>query len=250
MATWLDTFFYNFDHSILEAVHNFTLATGEIFTLPLEMITFLANGGICMLLLGALLCCFQKSRRVGLTVLFAVGCGAVITNLALKNMVVRTRPYADQTRDIYQWWVYISENSFFGFTVSDHSFPSGHTTATAAAMTAIFRSTNKKKSWPVFILVVLMGFSRLYLMVHYPTDVLAGLIAGVIGAIAGFYLIKLLYRFINSHGDNRLVRFYLDFDLIVFIRGLLGSKSAVNEAETVNIPSNGAENSQTDRDEQ
>ena len=247
MANWLDTFCYPFDHAILQAVHKFTEATNGFFTLPLEMITFLANKGLCMILLGLLLCCFVKSRRVGVTVLFAIACGALITNVTLKNIVVRARPYADVTRDIHQWWVYISENSFFGFTVSDHSFPSGHTTSTMAAMTGVFLATNKKKSWPVFILVALMGFSRLYLMVHYPTDVLAGLLAGLLGAVAGYYLCKLLYRFIDTHGGNRLVRFYNSFDLIAFFRGL-GRKKAENAtaegADDADIPANGTENSE------
>ena len=253
MATWLDTFCYPFDHAILAAVHRFTEATNGFFTLPLEMITFLANKGLCMILLGLVLCCFLKSRRQGLTVLFAIACGALITNIALKNIVVRARPYADVTRDLHQWWVYISENSFFGFTVSDHSFPSGHTTSTMAAMTALFLTTNKKKSWPVFILVALIGFSRLYLMVHYPTDVLAGLVAGAIGAVGGYYLCKLVYRFMERHSDWRLVRLYNSFDLIAFFRGL-----GKNDAEKVtdqapdsaNIPANGMRNSENQAEDE
>ena len=229
MANWLDTAFRAFDHGILQAVHGFTTATNGIFTLPLEIITFLANKGLGMILLGLLLCCFAKSRRVGVTVLFAIACGALITNVTVKNIVERARPF-ESSESIRQWWIYISENSFFDFTVSDHSFPSGHATATMAAMTAVFASTNKKKSWPVFILVFLMCFSRLYLMVHYPTDVLVGVLAGAIGAIGGYWLVKLLYRFLSNHSDNRLVRIYNNFDLIAFFRGS-GHKKAASAPE-------------------
>lgn len=220
MANWLDTVCYPFDHAILKAIHSFTVFTNGIFTLPMEIITFFANDGLCMILLGLVLCCFLKSRRTGVTVLFAIVCGALITNVVLKNAVVRPRPYADEARAFYEWWVYINDRSFFGFTVSDHSFPSGHTTSATAAMTAIFLSTNKKKSWPVFIFAALMGFSRMYLMVHYPTDVLAGLIAGVLGAIGGYYLTKLFYWFIEKHADWRLVRFYNSFDIVVLCKKL------------------------------
>lgn len=247
MASWLDTFWYPFDHAILEAVHRFAEATSGIFTLPLEIVTFFANSGLGMIFLALLLCCFCKTRRVGLCALFAIGCGAVITNVVLKNIVERARPFADTTRDLHQWWLWISDNSFFNFTVSDHSFPSGHTTATMAAMTGIFLSTPKKKSWPVFIFVFLMGFSRLYLMVHYPTDVLAGLIAGALGAIGGYFIVKLGYfLFIDRHPDWKLVRFYNTFDLWEFCKGLFGKK----EPADANIPANGIEKAENSDAEQ
>lgn len=243
MAHWLDTVCYPFDHAILEAIHNFTLSTGGFFTLLLEIITFFANDGLGMIFLGLVLCCFAKSRRVGMTVLFSVACGALITNVALKNIVVRPRPYADITRDIHQWWVYITEHSFFKFTVSDHSFPSGHTTATVAAMSAVFLTTDKKKSWPVFIFAALMGFSRMYLMVHYPTDVLAGLLAGALGAVGGYFLVKLLYRVLEKRRDNKLVGFYYSFDVIALFKGKKEVESAADSEES---PETGRENKEND----
>lgn len=246
MAHWLDTVFYPFDHGILQAVHSFTEWSNGIFTLPLELITMLANSGLGMIFLGFILCAFLKSRRTGLTVLFSIACGALITNVALKNIVVRARPYADVTRDLHQWWLWISENSFCGFTVSDHSFPSGHTTATMAAMTGIFLTTPKKKSWPVFIFVFLMGFSRLYLMVHYPTDVLAGLLAGAVGAVGGYFLCNLLYsKVIKPHSDWKLVRFYNTFDLYAFVLGLF-KKHPTDAADPAEKPLDGSENNTTD----
>ena len=249
MAHWLDTVCYPFDYAILSAIHRFTEATNGAFTLPLEMITFLANKGLCMILLGLLLCCFLKSRRTGVTVLFAIACGALITNIVLKNAVVRPRPYADEARVFYEWWVYISDRSFFGFTVSDHSFPSGHTTSAMAAMTAVFLTTSKKKSWPVFIFAALMGFSRMYLMVHYPTDVLAGLLAGALGAIGGYFLVKLLYRLIEKHSEWPLIRFYNSFDLIALFRKLLrkkqGDDAAAPACEATEAAVNAVEKEQT-----
>lgn len=253
MANWLDTFFYPFDHAILEAVHRFTVWSNGIFTLPLELITMLANSGLGMILLGLILCTFLKSRRQGFTVLFAIACGALITNVALKNIVVRARPY--ETVPLFaQWRDYILGIDFFDFHVSDHSFPSGHTTATTAAMTAIFLTTEKKKSWPVFIFVALMGFSRLYLMVHYPTDVLAGLIAGLIGAVGGYYLVKLGYRLIiDRHPDWRIVRFYNSFDLIALFGKLFGKKEKKDlpaDGNSTEIPDNGIEKAENEEAEE
>ena len=245
MAHWLDTVFYGFDYAILEAIHSFALSTNGFFTPLVRAITVLADDGIGMILLGLILSLFRRTRKIGFCVLGGIMVGALITNVAVKNLVARPRPFADQTRVFYEWWQTIGAHP-----ESIHSFPSGHTTATMAAMTGIFLTTKKRYSWPALLFALVMGFTRMYLVVHYPTDVLAGLIAGVIGAIAGFYLIKLVYRYIDSHGDNRLVRFYLNFDLIVFVRGLLGKKSTANEAENVNIPSNGAENGHSDCDGQ
>ena len=71
---------------------------------------------------------------------------------------------------------------------SDKSFPSGHTTAAFATMVPVFLVGNKKVSWTALIFAFLMGVSRIYLVVHYPSDVLGGLIVGTIAGILGTLL--------------------------------------------------------------
>ena len=208
MAIWLDSFCYPLDHAILEAIHNFAVATGGALTPLIEAYTILADKGIGMILLGLLLACFRRTRKVGLCVLFAVACGALITNVTLKNIIARPRPFADRTRDFYEWWVWIGAHP-----ESVNSFPSGHTTAATAAMTAIFLTTNRKYSWTALLFAVGMGFTRMYLMVHYPTDVLAGFVAGALGGVAALFILRTVWGYIERNPDKKVCRFLLHFDL-------------------------------------
>lgn len=219
MAHWLDTVCYAFDHAILGAIHNFTVSTDGFFDLPMKFISLLGEEGIGLILLGLLLFCFKKTRRQGFCVLLAIICGAVITNILLKNIVARPRPFADEARAFYTWWQYIGAPH-----ASKNSFPSGHTTSAMAAMTALFLTANKKYSWTAFIFAALMGLSRMYLMVHYPTDVLGGLIAGALGAIGGYFLSRLILSLCERHTDKPFIRFVLQFDLAVLIKRLFHRK--------------------------
>ena len=75
-------------------------------------------------------------------------------------------------------------------TESDKSFPSGHTTAAFSAMTAIFLVGNKRVSWLAFLFGILMGISRIYLGVHYASDVLGGILVGLIAGSAAVFIIS------------------------------------------------------------
>ena len=224
MAYWLNTVCADFDHAILSAIRAFTEATNGIFTTPMHVVSFFAHDGLCMILLGLLLLCFRKTRRAGLCVCGAILIGALITNVALKNIVARPRPYADVGGIYYGWW-----QSVGAPLESDLSFPSGHTTATMAAMSGIFLTTKKKYSWTVYIFVALMGFSRMYLMVHYPTDVLGGLLAGAIGAALSYLAVRAAWKWIEANPDRRICRFVLTFDPIDTWRAWRASKHASNE---------------------
>ena len=85
--------------------------------------------------------------------------------------------------EYYNWWKYVG-----GLHYKEFSFPSGHTTATMAAMMCIFLTCNKKYSWLVFIFVALMGLSRNYFMVHYPTDILGGIMVGGVSGIIAYII--------------------------------------------------------------
>ena len=91
-----------------------------------------------------------------------------------------------------------------------YSFPSGHTSAAMAGVTAFFIwSKNKKISWLAFIYVVLMGASRNYLMVHFPSDVMVGVIVGLIGAILAHYLIEWLFGCLDKK-DSKIAHYLLN----------------------------------------
>lgn len=197
MAEWLDTAFAGFDSAILRAMHVLALRAGGFFTPFLQFVSLFAWKGLGMILLGAVLLFPRRTRRCGLLILLAVLFGALVTNLILKPNVARARPYADAAGQFSEWWHCVG-----AATESDFSFPSGHATATTAAMTALFLSFRRRYSFPALIFAGLMGVSRLYLMVHYPTDVLAGALVGALCAVAAFFALRAVWKRLPP--DSRL----------------------------------------------
>ena len=168
MAEWLDTVFAGFDFTILRAIHEFAVATGGFFTPLMYFVSIFAWKGLGMVLLGAALLVPRRTRRAGLCVLLAVLLGALVTNLWLKPAVARPRPYAAGS-ELYRWWIFAG-----GARESDLSFPSGHTASAFAAAFALWLQ-NRKLGVPALVLAAFIAFTRLYLYVHFPTDVLGGL---------------------------------------------------------------------------
>ena len=213
-AIWLDTFFATFDRTILEFWHSLAVSYGGFLTPIMELISLTGEKGIMMILLGLILALFPKTRKAGICVVGAVACGAIITNITLKPLIARARPYESSL--VYRsFWEMVGAS-----TESDLSFPSGHATATTAAMVGLVLVKGKKYLWLCIPYVTLMCASRNYLMVHYPSDVLAGIIAGAIGATAAFFITKLIYAKLEANADNGFCDFALNFD----IRNIFKSK--------------------------
>ena len=101
----------------------------------------------------------------------------------MKPLAHRIRPY-----------VYSHEVSLIIKKAADYSFPSGHTAAAFASSMAILRSEHKKLGACALIYATLTGFSRLYVGIHYPTDVIAGMILGDLFGLAGAAIAALIYR--------------------------------------------------------
>ena len=182
-AAWLNSTFGNLDVSVALAVHKLYDMAGGFFTPFFEVISFFGKGGICLIFLSLALVFFKKTRRFGTAMCIGLAIGALITNCCLKIVIARPRPYVDQNGILYQLWLLVGQN-----VESDKSFPSGHTTAAFATMVPVFLVGNKKVSWTALIFAFLMGVSRIYLVVHYPSDVLGGLIVGTIAGILGTLL--------------------------------------------------------------
>ena len=123
----------------------------------------------------------KRYRKTGATVVAALLISLVICNGIMKNLYQRVRPFhADPT----------FENLYRVFDrIYDWSFPSGHTSASFAAAVAI-RLWNKKEGIGALVLAALISFSRLYLTVHYPTDVLASVVFGSAYGGAAYLLMK------------------------------------------------------------
>ena len=188
-AIWINNTFAAFDQSMAVLVHKLYDIGGGFFTPFFEIISELGHGGIPLIILSLILMLFSRTRRYGTAMLFGLAIGALITNCCLKILIARARPYSDETQaffntDLYQkLWMTVGQN-----VESDKSFPSGHTTAAFASMTALFLTGNKKYSWAAFIFAFLMAVARIYLVVHFASDVLAGVAVGVLAGILGTLL--------------------------------------------------------------
>ncbi len=145
-------------------------------------ITFLGNGGwfwIALTLVGFVP---KATRKYAFISAFALICCLVIGNMILKPGIARIRPF-----DIQTGIQLLIEKPH------DYSFPSGHTQASFATATAVFF---KDKRWGIGALVLagMIAFSRMYLFVHYPTDILAGILFGVGYAFIGKLIVEAIYK--------------------------------------------------------
>ena len=179
-ASFLNSFFDTFDLGVTMAVHKLYESAGSVWTPVMEITSLLGKGGIFLIFLSLLLLLFRKTRYYGTAMCIGLLLGALFVNVYLKVAIARPRPYADQTQAFYQLWLMMGQH-----VESDFSFPSGHTNAAFAAMVPLFLLGDKKKSWLALVFGVLMGISRIYLVVHFPSDVLGGLITGTLAGMIG-----------------------------------------------------------------
>ena len=148
----------------------------------MPLITKLGDAGIFWIAVTLLMLAVRRTRKYGHAAAFALSFGLVIGNCLLKPLIARVRPYDIQTAV-----------SLLISAPTDFSFPSGHTQASFAVATVIFL-WNKRVGTVALITAALVAFSRMYLYVHYPTDVLAGLLFGVTFALVGNLSANRLFR--------------------------------------------------------
>ncbi|MDS0526168.1 phosphatase PAP2 family protein [Clostridium sp. SHJSY1] len=178
-------FIQQIDNSILMLIHN--NITNPFFDSIMPVITGLANGGVLWVVIGLILICSTKYRKSGLILLCALALCFIIGNLGIKPLVARVRPF-DVNTTIH---LIISKPK-------DFSFPSGHTMHSFAAATVLYY-TNKRIGIGAYILAIIIGFSRLYLYVHYPSDVLFGIIIGVLLALVSIKLCEKVAKKANEY---------------------------------------------------
>ena len=150
----------------------------------MPFITKFGDHGTFWMIVAALLFLFPKTRKTGLGMAIAMMIGLLVCNVTLKPLVGRIRPYDLQA----ELGVAIQ---LLGERMHDFSFPSGHTIASFEAAVVMLKNS-KKLGIPAMILAVLISFSRLYLYVHYPTDVIASIILGTLFALIGDALAGLI----------------------------------------------------------
>ena len=147
----------------------------------MPVITLLGDGGIFWIAVAVALLLFKKTRRTGVGMGIALLLGLLLCNLTLKPLCHRPRPYD------YQYEVFGKTIPLLIERQHDFSFPSGHTIASFEGAGVIWLN-NKKWGIAALALASLIAFSRLYLYVHYPTDVLASVALGFALAYLGNWL--------------------------------------------------------------
>lgn len=146
----------------------------QILTPLIIAITTLGNGGIIWIICSLALLVPQKTRKIGLMSILALLVSLLINNMILKNLVARTRPY-----DMVEGLVPLIGKQL------GYSFPSGHTGSSFASAWVLYRKLPGRFGIPALVLAGLIGLSRLYVGVHYPTDVVFGVLGGIVsGGIA------------------------------------------------------------------
>lgn len=168
----------NVDFAILDWIQN-TFKCGFMDGFML-FVTKLCDGGVAFIALTILLLIIPKTRKLGLAAAFALIINHVATNIVIKNIVCRPRP------------CHLREVEMLLEIPSSYSFPSGHTSTSFAVTFALMLQDREKwiRWLPVGIVSCLIAFSRLYLYVHFPTDVLAGILVGLCSALAAVFLAK------------------------------------------------------------
>mgnify|MGYP002519401442 CR=1 FL=1 len=185
----LSYFAEHFDLPVLDWIAG-NLQCGFLdFIMPL--ITILGDAGIFWIACSVILLLFPKYRKAGLSMGLALLFGVVVCNMILKPWVGRIRPYD------YQLIHFGKTIELLVATPHDFSFPSGHTIASFEAAVAL-TIHNRKLGIPAMILAVLIAFSRMYLYVHYPTDVLASVVLGTAFAFLASFIVKKGYALYES----------------------------------------------------
>ena len=187
---FLNDFIVNVDVAIYSFVDSIM---NPVLDVIMTFITHLGDTpGIIWWVLGIILLIPRKTRKLGVLLIGGLAVASLINNVALKNLIERPRPYlidASVWKDAgyeYVWPDLIKKSESW-------SFPSGHTSTSIGAAFAMLLGCLKNKKYlaigiPTLILSFLIGFSRIYVHVHYPTDVIAGAVVGIVGGLVAYLL--------------------------------------------------------------
>ncbi len=157
--------------------------------------TYIGEVGAIWIVCAILLLCFKKTRKSGIYLAVALILDALLVNLIIKNVVKRPRPfeYSAQLKN------YISCLKYK--LPTDYSFPSGHSAVSFCAV-AVLTYFYKKKAISAIAVSVIIAFSRLYIGVHYPSDVLIGAVIGAFIGIISIILSNLVLKKITERKNN------------------------------------------------
>ena len=183
---------------------------GPVFDKIMVFFTHMGDGGYFWIALSVVLLLFKKTRKYGLAMAGALAVASLLNSIVLKSLFDRPRPYV---MDIANWqrvatdgWMY--EMPFESLKEKSVSFPSGHTASSFAAAIGVFYIDKKKGIVPL-IVAALIGFSRIYIHVHYPSDVVGGVITGVVfGLLACVVIFKVFGGLLDKLNEKTNYRLF------------------------------------------
>lgn len=154
----------------------------------MTLYTQLGNTGMLFIVLGILMLFFKQTRKAGVSALCAMLIGLIVVNFTIKPLVARERP-----------WVAMENFVSLVDEPDPNSFPSGHTNAAFAFAIAVCMSAPKK--WmkiTAVCMAAVMGLSRLYVGVHFPSDVMTGAIVGSLCGLLGAFVVKKVWERLST----------------------------------------------------
>ena len=182
-----------FDKTIIEFAHNLHV-NYKIFDFFFYSITNLGEA-LPLMIITIILIFIKRTRFCGINMAISLFVSIVIGAFILKPLIARERPFMDPIYNEY--WIAVGKHLETSF-----SCPSSHTTASFAALFPIFLYFNKKYSFIALLIALIIGFSRVYLMVHYPSDV-------VFGAFIGIAVSSAIYIILNKTNINKLIKKFI-----------------------------------------
>lgn len=170
------------DFSVLDSISSLHTSFFDEF---FSAVTHLGDGGVLWIVLVFVLLCIPKTRPLGVCMALALIFDLLLCNLCLKPLIDRPRPFA------------LREITLLIEAPHDASFPSGHTAASFAAA-GVLALRKCRLAIPALILAAIIAFSRLYLQVHFPTDVIGGIVVGLMCAVLGCFVGSRLCNIIKT----------------------------------------------------
>lgn len=191
----MDQLFYGFDNAVYTFFWQFqnpvTIGIADICQYLGDKTAF-----IIYFVISLILCVPKKTRKCGVAMVVAFLVALLLVNVLIKPGVARPRPYVT-LRDTPFWETYQAHWANAGSHLEDDlSFPSGHTSlnfATFTALAAVLAKDKKKWAWALLTIPTIVGISRIIRCVHYPSDVLGGMIFGILAGLIGYMVATKLF---------------------------------------------------------
>ncbi len=184
----------NFDWSVFQFVEIYLWS--PMLNIIMPFITRLGDAGLIWIVIAVILLFFKKYRKFGIMMVIGLLLSLIINDNILKPLIGRPRPFN------YNDWPITFDYPDLITRPHDFSFPSGHTSSSFAAAVVLIFTRKKQFYIPALVLAFLIAFSRIYVHVHYTTDVLAGMIGGTLFALLAVFIANKLGNVIKEKTKN------------------------------------------------